>query len=365
MARKPYPLIDATGRGPYDPDPLGEEDLWFMPAAPDEGMSPVDLPWPVAARPTVSRTSDWGEAEAANAQLLARAAMALGALDERVRQGPPGWRRRLICMEVADLSWHLGDRVAVDRLALFLVLRLSGAGEDGQAMARAAWAVRRLERDTAMDLADLSGFLGREPVNDASTDPDLMTRPMGAEFEALAQEWRGSLAQAEALHPLTRAALAWIGWRRMGMSGEDAQLEGAIVASRMAAQALRRAGLGFVPLALGGADALRAVAPAGTCLQAWYQGVENAALRGLMECDRMEVWQTRAGEAIKDLSGRTPRHLVQALTQWPLASAPMLEHETGSSRAAVQRNMTRFEGLGLVREVTGQSRFRFWQAAVQ
>lgn len=363
MARKPDPLIDPTGRGPYDSDPLGEEDLWFMPAAPDEDASPVDVPWPMAPRAQAPRTTDWSGAEAANAAALARCAMTLGALDERLRHGPPGWRRRLVCMEVADLSWHLGDRVAVDRLALFLVLRLASVGEDAQAMARAAWAVRRLERDSPVDLADLSGFLGRETVGTAG-DPDLMTRPMGTEFEALAADWRKDVDGAHVLHPLTLAALAWTGWRRAGLSGDEAQIEGAVLASRIGGQGLRRGGIGFVPLALGGTNALRAGGATDASLHAWYDGIENAALRGLMECDRMQDWQTRAALATTDLSGRTPDRLIAALTQWPLVSAPMLEHETGASRAAVQRNMLRFEDLGLVREVTGQTRFRFWQAAV-
>lgn len=40
----------------------------------------------------------------------------------------------------------------------------------------------------------------------------------------------------------------------------------------------------------------------------------------------------------------------------------MAEALTGKSRAAVQRNLTLFQARGLVREVTGQGRFRFWKA---
>lgn len=36
----------------------------------------------------------------------------------------------------------------------------------------------------------------------------------------------------------------------------------------------------------------------------------------------------------------------------------------GAWRAAVQRNLTWMETRGLIREVTGQSRFRMWRAAV-
>jgi hypothetical protein len=63
------------------------------------------------------------------------------------------------------------------------------------------------------------------------------------------------------------------------------------------------------------------------------------------------------------LSVRTPPALRAALTEWPLVPAPMAEALTGASRAAVQRSLAWREARGLVREVTGQGRFRMWKAA--
>ena len=63
------------------------------------------------------------------------------------------------------------------------------------------------------------------------------------------------------------------------------------------------------------------------------------------------------------LSGRTPPALCAVLTEWPLVSAPMAEALTGASRAAVQRNIAWMEEKGLVREMTGQGRYRMWRAA--
>lgn len=54
--------------------------------------------------------------------------------------------------------------------------------------------------------------------------------------------------------------------------------------------------------------------------------------------------------------------LLSALEAWPLVSAPMAESLTGASRASVHRGLDRLVDLGLVREVTGQGRFRFWAA---
>ena len=53
--------------------------------------------------------------------------------------------------------------------------------------------------------------------------------------------------------------------------------------------------------------------------------------------------------------------LCAALTEWPLVSAPMAEVLTGASRAAVQRNLAWMERMALIREVTGQGRFRMWR----
>ena len=47
-----------------------------------------------------------------------------------------------------------------------------------------------------------------------------------------------------------------------------------------------------------------------------------------------------------------------------MLGAGQAEAETGSSRAAVLRNLDLFSKRGLVREVTGQSRFRVWAARV-
>jgi DNA-binding IclR family transcriptional regulator len=41
----------------------------------------------------------------------------------------------------------------------------------------------------------------------------------------------------------------------------------------------------------------------------------------------------------------------------------MAEAMTKVSRAAVQRNLACMEACGLIREVTGQGRYRMWRAA--
>lgn len=79
--------------------------------------------------------------------------------------------------------------------------------------------------------------------------------------------------------------------------------------------------------------------------------------------DDVAAWAARAEGVMAPLSGRTAPALRDLFTEWPFLSAPMAEALTGASRAAVQRNLAWMEGKGLIREVTGQGRFKMWRVA--
>ena len=342
------------------------EDLWFLPGPVDEAPS---------APPGLR---DWQQAEGQLAGSLARAAAAFGALDERLRHVPAGLRHRLALREVSAMTWHLGARLPEDRLGLYLAARLSGAQDSARDLARAGWAHRRLMARQRLDPGDLAGFLGRVPHADGGDFA--LSRPQGTEFGALAGHWAAGVRAAAGLHPFSRAALAWHSWRGLELSGAEGLEEGATAAALIGAEAVRNpmagpvtgpvtgsaTGIGFAPLALAGQAAGRAYRAGGGAesrLSAWLAAAEQAALAGLMACDRLATWCARADAAIAPLSGRVPRLLVAALPAWPMASVPMLTTQTGASGAAVQRNLARLKALGLVREVTGQTRYRFWAVA--
>jgi Fic family protein len=97
-------------------------------------------------------------------------------------------------------------------------------------------------------------------------------------------------------------------------------------------------------------------------LSAWTLGAHRAVLAALMTLDRLAAWRQRAEAETADLWGRTPRALIAALSAHPMLAAPQAEAETLSSRAAVQRNLDLLASRGLIREVTGQGRFRVWAA---
>ena len=103
--------------GVEEVEEASKDDLWFLPGPIEE--EPDDLPsGPRAERRETAVLHDWRKAEAGNAARLACVAGQLGALDDRLKRGPEGWRHRLALLEAADLSWFAGDRIGQDRLAL-------------------------------------------------------------------------------------------------------------------------------------------------------------------------------------------------------------------------------------------------------
>lgn len=337
--------------GVEEVEETSEDDLWFMPGPVEE--EPDDLPPGPRAEPQETAVlDDWRRAEASHAARLARVAGRLGALDDRLRRGPEGWRHRLALIEAADLSWFAGDRIGPDRLALWISMRLSGVQDDTTALARVGWAVRRLTGGPGPEV-DLSAFLDRR-------DPESLCE--GAEpFADRAGGWLGLMAQATDLHPITRACMGFHLWSLAGLGQQGERMEAAVTAARIVASEGR--GAVFAPLAMGGAVGLRAGGPPADRLARWLDGVETASQTAMRHLDDIEAWSVRTDAAMTKLSGKTPRALRAVLTEWPLVSAAMAEALTGASRAAIQRNLAWMEGRSLVHEVTGQGRFRVWRSA--
>ena len=274
----------------------------------------------------------------------------LGALDDRLLRGPEGWQYRLALIEAADLSWFAGDRVSADRLALWVSMRLSGAQDDPNALARVGWAIRRLTGGPGPK-GDLAAFLDRR-------DPDSI-EDSAERFEDRAGGWLHVMAAAANLHPITRACMGFHLWNLAGLGQHGDQMEAAVTASRIAAS--DGSGAIFAPLAMGGAGGLRASGLPPERLARWLDGMNSAILTAMRNLDDTQTWSARAEKVMSQLSGRTPAALRSALTEWPLVSAPMAEVLTGASRAAVQRNLAWMEERGLIREVTQQGRFRMWR----
>lgn len=220
-------------------------------------------------------------------------------------------------------------------------------------LARVGWAVRRLTGGPGPELG-LADFLDRRDPENLAGDAE--------RFTDRADGWLALIGAARHLHPFTRACLGFHLWSLAGLGQHGDRMEAAVTAGRIAAAEGK--GAIFAPMAMGGAGGLRAGGPPAERLIRWLDGMNNACLAAMRHLDDLEVWSTKAETVMSVLSGRTPRALRAVLTEWPLVSAPMVETLIGVSRAAVQRNLAWMEARGLIREVTGQGRFRVWRAAV-
>jgi len=335
------------------PDEEDEEDLWFLPGPLEEDDLPPDAsPLPQAPRDLLFDPQEWLQAQNTLSEDLARLTQIFGELDVWLRAAPAGFHLRLALREASDLSWWSGDRLSLDRLSLWHVLRIGSTDDTEQSFARAGWAVRRLTGGPP-PAEGVAAFLER--ISDGAEDTE-----MGPEPGALS-DLSLLIAQSADLHPVTQAAMLFQAWRMLGASWSR-DIEAAVLAARHAASMSRKSGQGalFLPLAMSGADTFRGQGAPTSKLRAWIVGAERATMAALLHLETVSDWQHKARDTVSDLSGRTPAKLVEVFTTYPLVSAPMAERETGASRAAVQRNIDRLAAQHLIREMTGQGRYRVW-----
>lgn len=340
-----YAEDDAGLPGPFDP--VEAEEPWFLPSVEDEvGAGPPD-PARRAVGASLVDAAGWRAAEAELAGDLAGLSFDLGRLAERASLVGAGAVQRLALEEAAALSWWMGDRVGSDRLALWASYRIGATEEGGEGVIRTAWAARRL--GAAAGQGALTAMLALALGEEGRADPVLIA-DVAAELEPLA----GASA-------VTRGAALFHLWRSLDERPDHLRgLEAAVLGARLVGQG----GLPFLPLALTGFGALTASGSPEARLSAWVGAAHRAVLAALMALERLTQWRARAEATTADLSGRTPARLIAALVAHPMLAAAQAETETGASRAAVQRNLDVLASRGLVREVTGQGRFRVWAAKV-
>ncbi len=353
-----------------------DADLWFLPG-PLEDEPDYLPPGPVHEAKESDVVDAWRAAEAGQAAQLARVAARLGILDEPLRRGPAGWRQRLALIEAADLSWLTQDRIGLDRLSLYVALRVSTVTDDAQALYRIGWTVRRLTGGPAplarrSGVGDLETFLDRRDrtgqgerfEEDKAPFRVLEMAERGA-FEQRAAGWLAMMDQAEDLHPVTRACMGFHLWHVAELSPVDDPLEAAVTAARVAIADLAPSGSApgaiFAPIAMGGGGGFRAIGDPPARLARWLNAMESAAFAALRKLEEIEAWAAAAERTMAPLSGKTPPMLRDLFTSWPLVSVQLARKLTGAHRATVQRNIDWLEERGLIRDVTGQGRYRMWQ----
>jgi hypothetical protein len=353
-----------------------DADLWFLPG-PTEDEPDYLPPGPRSEAKESEIVDAWRAAEAGQAAQLARVAARLGILDERLRRGPVGWRQRLALIEAADLSWLTQDRIGLDRLSLYMALRVSTVTDDAQALYRIGWTVRRLTGGPAplarrSGVGDLETFLDRRDRPGQGERFDDVQAPSRvveiAEREAFADRaagWLAMMDQAEDLHPVTQACMGFHLWHVAELSPVDDPLEAAVTAARVAIADLAPSGSApgaiFAPIAMGGGSGFRAIGDPPARLARWLSAMESATFAALRRLEEIEAWAAAAERTMAPLSGKTPPMLRHLFTSWPLVSVQMAEKLTGAHRATIQRNIDWMDEQGLIREVTGQGRYRMWR----
>ncbi|VDC33993.1 helix-turn-helix domain-containing protein [Pseudogemmobacter humi] len=347
--RADEPDAEEGETGPYDAAP-SEDDLWFLPGPdPNDDTDPFAPPLPRASRQALFDPAEWRAAEAALAQPLADLALDLGRLIERVEALGPHACERLAQAEAAALSWWTGDRIAPDRIALWLALRIGATGEDSAALIRDAWAARRLASPRPAGQGRAAAIAAHLGFDDAL--------PSG-----LVEDFAAMLPTPGELGPVATGCAAFHVWRALDERPPHLRdIEAAVLGARLG---LEGSAPGFLPLSLAGMRALTLAGPAERRLEGWIAGAHNAVMSALMTMDRLRRWRARAEAATADLSGRTPERLIEGLLRHPMIAAPQLVTETGASRRAVLRNLAIFEKRELVREVTGQGRFKVWTVKI-
>ena len=117
----------------------------------------------------------------------------------------------------------------------------------------------------------------------------------------------------------------------------------------------------FAPMA-GAARRLRTFARGGSeaaRLEAMLEAFAVAAREASQGLERLASWQVRAGAAA---TTKAMRAVVAALATRPVASSKAIAAGAGLTPQAVNGAARALLEKGLISEVTGQSRFRLWQA---
>ncbi|WP_170311940.1 hypothetical protein [Sulfitobacter sabulilitoris] len=322
------------------------------------GDDPFAMPGPRADHRRLTDPAAWRKAEASHAADLARAAGALSALDQACRHVPgSGAGERLALIEIEAMLWAAGARIPRERIGQHL-RAAGGVSGDPAALAEARWAMRRLS-DRPGPLPDLRGFLGLHRVDVPALADTLLLRPVGAEFDLAAEAFGEGMAELADSHPITRAAYCFALWPVAGLSHAEALVEPAVAAARIAGSENRS--LGFAPLAPG-RDVWRQGASIADRLSRWIAATRSGAQTAMLELDRITVWAAAARAATSGINGTSPSKLIEALTARPILTTQDAACLAGISRASAERMLGRMQSMNVVREITGQGRFRLWTA---
>ncbi|QDL94785.1 hypothetical protein FDP22_23225 (plasmid) [Paroceanicella profunda] len=299
----------------------------------------------------------WAAAERQMPRRLARVAALLARLDERLA-GSGAAPARLAEEEAVALTRADGARLGLEAFLLWRHGAPAGSTAPGALLA-AGWAARRLTGaapDPEAGAAGLRQFLGHDGSETDLALRPLLRRPTGADWDAEAAAWSQEMTGLAGLHPLTRGAAALALWHGHGLGGPGAVLEGGVLAARIAAADQARAR--FLPLGA----APRAAGPGPEArLEAFLARAEARIEPVLAALARRADWADTARLRVAALPGQLAEAAAGVLAAEHLVSANLLRDRLGVSQQAANAVLRRFAEMGLIREISGQKRYRLWQ----
>lgn len=336
----------------YDGEEKDEDDLWFMPFDEESGSEAgSDVKF-------IFHYSDWIDAERSLAGELAEANYLYGCLDERIRLQPL-LKDRIARLEAVELAWLSGHRVGHDILNKHLVLADSIHERDQRAISETRWAYQRY-MSSLMPIEDsIRDVLGRNKTYEL-TDSHLIKKTTGTQFEDLYEEFEEYIKGAIGLQRLSLGALSFFAWQSIEVSGESDFFEAAVISQKISAQNTRKGGLGFVPLALGGKGAFLRSGTIEQRLKTWYRLIENACQRAILDLNSVEIFKKRALE-VSFKQTKTYEKIIESFVNYPVLNVNTLMKTADIGKDAALKYIDLMEDDGLIAEITGTKKFRFWR----
>jgi hypothetical protein len=315
---------------------MNDDDLWFLP--PDFEVQD-DKPRRVAL---AQKKDHWSEAQSQYSRELSDLSFLQGQY-EAFSFKNSGVRNRIALRCLSQILWWAGIYIPVERIILWKELQLTPNADEQTAYDSAAWAQTRLLGFSKPADASLSQVI--RVIIDQDTGNDFELPSPLIELEHCTQ-----------LTSITQAASVLKLWRQC----HDASLRTDVLAATLAAIIGARTPGFVMPIGLSGVLALRSSGAEDQYLGQWIQGLTQDYQTALAWIDRHDVWQRNAVKCCADQRGDTPLRVVQFAAEQGYVTVASVQSSLAIGRATAQRQLDWLQRRNVLREITGQDRYRIW-----
>ncbi len=96
-------------------------------------------------------------------------------------------------------------------------------------------------------------------------------------------------------------------------------------------------------------------------LEVVFQAFAAAAREASLTLERLTLWQARAG---RHASTKADRAVLDGVARHPVISTKVIAQQAGMTPQAINASARALRETGILEEVTGNTRFRLWRAAM-